>query len=205
MTRSSMSRWRHIVLALAAAMFLGGTCRAAMEPATSTGTNAAELADVQAVGVLERMGHYDEAETRCLKLLEQHPNNQTAKQLLGEIEEKKRHQDSPSGLQRQLEETIIPEVNVRDAAAGDVIDFLQTESQKRSGDKTPINFVWQAPEDAKTAKVTLNLRGVPLADILKYVTESAGLRYRVDPYAIVIYKAPPVEPNEPTPANVKPQ
>jgi hypothetical protein len=176
-----------------------------MEPATPTGTNAAELADVQTVTVLERMGHYDEAEARCLKLLEQNPNNQTVKQLLGEIEDKKRHQDSSSDLRRQLEETIIPEVNVRDAAAGDVIDFLQTESEKLSGGKNPINFVWQAPEDAKTAKVTLNLRGVPLADVLKYVTESAGLRYRIDPYAIVIYKPLPAAPKESAPANVKSQ
>jgi hypothetical protein len=205
MTRSSTARWRHIVLALVAVLFLDGTCRAAMEPATPTGTNTAELADVQTAAVLERMGHYDEAEARCLKLLEQNPNNQTVKQLLGEIEDKKRHQNSSSGLRRQLEETIVPEVNVRDATAADVIDFLQTESEKLSGGKNPINFVWQAPEDAKAAKVTLNLRGVPLADVLKYVTESAGLRYRVDPYAIVIYKPLPVAPNESTSANVKSQ
>ena len=37
----------------------------------------------------------------------------------------------------------------------------------------------------------MNLRHVPLADVLKYVTESAGLRYRVDPHAVVIYQAPP--------------
>jgi hypothetical protein len=169
------------------------------------GTNATEQADVQTVTVLERMGRYDEAEARCLKLLEQNPNNQTVKRLLGEIEDKKHHQDSSTGLRRQLEETIIPEVNVRDAVAGDVIDFLQTESEKRSGGKAPINFVWQAPEDAKTAKVTLNLRGVPLADVLRYVTESAGLRYRVDPYAIVIYKPLPSAPEGSAPANVKSQ
>jgi hypothetical protein len=190
MTQSNTARWCHTLFALAALLFLDGVCRAA-----TTGTNATEDADVQTVAVLERMGHYDEAEARCLKLLEQNPNDQAVKQLLGEIEDKKRHEDSSSSLQRQLEETIIPEVNVRDAAAADVIDFLQTESQKRSGDKTPINFVWQAPEDAKTAKVTLNLRGVPLADVLKYVTESAGLRYRIDTYAIVIYKPLPAATN----------
>jgi hypothetical protein len=194
MKQSSTASWRHTVLALAAAVFLGGACRAAMEPTALTGTNVTEQADVQTAAVLERMGHYDEAEARCLKLLEQNPNDQTVKQLLGEIEEKKRHQDSSSGLQRQLEETIIPEVNVRDAAAVDVIDFLQTESEKRSSSKTTINFVWQAPEDAKAAKVTLNLRGVPLSDVLKYVTESAGLRYRIDPYAVVIYKPSPATP-----------
>ena len=46
----------------------------------------------------------------------------------------------------------------------------------------------------KAAKVTLNLHSIPLGDVLKYVTESAGLRYRVDPHAIVIYKPLPIAP-----------
>jgi type II secretory pathway component GspD/PulD (secretin) len=65
--------------------------------------------------------------------------------------------------------------------AAAVIDCLQAESQK----------------------VTLNLRSVPLADVLKYVTESAGLRYRVDPHAVVIYQPPPAVPAEASPSNVK--
>ncbi|MGD1020295.1 MAG: STN domain-containing protein, partial [Verrucomicrobiia bacterium] len=102
-----------------------------------------------------------------------------------------------------LDEIIIPEVNFRGAGAADAIEVLQTESQKILGADNPINFVWQAPESFKIAKVTLDLRHVPLADVLKYVTESAGLRYRVDPYAVVIYQAPLAAPAESSPSNVK--
>ena len=110
-----------------------------------------------------------------------------------------------SNLRRKLETAIIPELNVHGAAVGDVIELLRTESQKVLKEKTPINFVWQAPEDLKTAKITLNLRNIPLADALKYVTESVGLRYRADAHAVVIYKPLPPSPNESAPANVKPQ
>ena len=89
---------------------------------------------------------------------------------------------------------MISELNVRDAPVTNVIEILRTESEKTSADKTAINFVWQAPESSKAATVTLNLHNIPLADVLKYVTESAGLRYRTDAHAVVIYKPLPTVP-----------
>jgi len=173
--------------------------------------NAATLTDdqmgemLQGAILLARMGLYDEAEQQCNKLLAQDPKQPTVKQLLGEIQEKKRQQDSSSDLRHKLDETMIHELNVRDAPVMDVIQILRTESEKASANKTAINFVWQAPESSKAAKVTLNLHNIPLADVLKYVTESAGLRYRADTHAVVIYKPLPTVPKESAPANVKPE
>jgi hypothetical protein len=65
--------------------------------------------------------------------------------------------------------------------------------------------VWQAPEASKVAKITLNLHNIPLGDVLRYVTESAGLRYRADTHAVVIYKPLPTAPKDSAPANVKPE
>lgn len=172
-------------------------------------TNGVKLTDeqlgdlFQGAVLMARMGLYDEAQARCIQILEQKPNDSNVKRLLGEIQDLKRQQNAPADLKGRLQGTVIPELNVRDAAVVDVIDFLQAEGQKNSKDKTPINFVWQAPENVKTAKVTLSLRKVPLADMLKYVTESVGLRYRVDAHAVVIYQAAPSAPKEAGSANVK--
>jgi hypothetical protein len=160
---------------------------------------------VNTVTILERMGRYDEAEARCLQVLQQNPSDAEAKRLLTEIQSL-RHKPGPSTSLRELLETIIiPEVNFREAGVADVIEFLKTESQKISGAQNPINFVWEAPESFKTAKITLSLRQVPLADALKYVTGISGLRYRVDPHAVVINEAPPPAPSDhfPLPSNVK--
>jgi hypothetical protein len=158
---------------------------------------------VKAVTILERMGRYDEAEARCLQVLQQNPNDAEAKRLLTEIQDL-RHKPGPStSLRESLETIIIPEVNFRGAGLAEVIDFLQVQSQKVSGADSPINFVWEAPETFKTAKVTLNLRSVPVADVLRYVTGSAGLRYRVDPHAVVIYQPSPAPPTESSPPNAK--
>ena len=196
---------------LAVAAFFLGTATWAAGEAAPTPSSAAKLTDdqmgemLQGAILLARMGLYDEAEQQCNKILAQDPKQPTVKQLLDEIQEKKRQQDSSSDLRHKLDDTVIHELNVRDATVLDVIELLRAESQKVSADKTPINFVWQAPEASKAAKVTLNLHNVPLGDVLKYVTESAGLRFRADTHAIVIYKPLPIAPKESAPANVKPE
>jgi hypothetical protein len=172
------------------------------------GTNAAapteeQSREMQVIVALERSGQYDEAEARCVRILEQRPNDQTAQRILGEIQERRRQQNPPADLRHSMGQIIIPEVSVREAAVGDVIDYLQTEGQKHSADKAPINFVWQAPVESKAAKVTLILRRVPLTDALKYATETTGLRYRVEAHAVVIYKPVPAAPQGSSPANVK--
>jgi hypothetical protein len=166
-------------------------------------TNAYLLTDQQAVILLEKAGRYDEAAARCAQMLQQDPNDPDARRLLAEVEDAKQKPHSSITLRATLDDIIIPEVNFRGAGAADVIEFLRTESQKVSGADNPINFVWEAPESFKTAKVTLNLRGVPLSDVLKYVTDSAGLRYRVDPYAVVIYQPPPAMPTDSSSSNAK--
>jgi hypothetical protein len=190
--------WCYAGLA-AAILLLGAGTWAAGDSATAT-TNAAKLTDdqmgemLQGAILLARMGLYDEAEKQCNKILAQEPNQPTVKQLLDEIQEKKRQENSPTDLRRKLNDTMIHELNVRDSPVTDVLETLRAESEKVSADKTAINIVWQAPESSKAAKVTLNLHNVPLADVLKYVTESAGLRYRADTHAIVIYKPLPAAP-----------
>jgi hypothetical protein len=149
---------------------------------------------LQGAILLARMGLYDEAEQQCNRILAQDPKQSTVKQLLDEIQEKKRLQGSATELRRKLDDTMIHELNVHDAPVTDVIEILRIESEKVSTDKTPINIVWQAPEGSKASKVTLNLHDVPLGDVLNYVTEGAGLRYRADAHAVVIYKPLPTVP-----------
>jgi hypothetical protein len=190
-----------------------GSVRAADEsaPATSSG---GKLTDdqmgemLQGAILLARMGLYNEAEQQCLKILAQEPNQATVKQLLDEIQEKKRQSGISSEVQHRLDSTIVHELNVQGAPVADVIDLLKAESQKGSKDKTPLNFVWQAPEESKAAKVTLSLREIPLADALRYAVEGAGLKYRADAHAVVIYKPLPPVPKDAAPTtsgNAKPE
>ncbi|HUI08226.1 MAG TPA: STN domain-containing protein [Verrucomicrobiae bacterium] len=198
-------------LCLCGCVALGSAVGTAGLPAAETNAVPAvrltdgQLSDMlQGAVLLARMGLYDEAEERCKQILAQQPDQPAVRQLLGEIQQKRREHAASGDLQRRLNETIIPEVSVRDAAVNDVIQFLKEQGQKLSGSNATINLVWEAPEDARTTKVTLNLRKIPLADALRYVTEIAGLRYRVDPQAVVIYKPLPTASKDSPPPNVKP-
>lgn len=208
MTRNRRRFWCCGVLVVVVACILSVKTQAGMQfevrPLGGTYTEE-QPNEIQAINSLRRNGLYDEAEARCLQILKQKPDDPTIKRLLAEIQsERGQQQNLSASLKRRIESVVIPEVNVREASIIEVIDFLKEQSQTLSADKAPINVVWEAPEEVKTAKVTLNLRNVPLADALKYVTESAGLRYRLDAHAVVIYRPPPAALRNAPPPNAKP-
>ena len=144
--------------------------------------------------MLSSKGLYAEAEVRLKRLAEVQPNEPTVIEML-RLVQLKLHDPSES-LTKKLAATIFPAVQFRAASPQDVIDYLRHESGKFSADKTEVNFVWQVPDSVQLPPITLSLKNIPLSDVLRYVTQLTGLRYRVEPYAVVIYKPDP---------NVKPE
>lgn len=202
-----------LLVAIAAVWLVGATLPArAADESKPAQTAQPQLSDdelgnllIEAV-MLKQRGLYDEAEERCKRILAQKPDQPTVKQLVVEIQGMRQRfgsqQQPESKLQKKLSEIIIPTVNFREAALGDVIEFLQQESGKLSADKTVVNFVWQAPEESRLKRVTLSLQKVSLSEVLRYAIHGTGLSYRLDPYAVVIYQpeksasaTPPAEPN----------
>jgi len=150
--------------------------------------------------MMARVGLYEEAAAACKEILAQKPDEPTVKRLLREIDDaqrRRKEQDPGYELRGRLEKITVSEVNFRQAAPADVIEFLNAETKKITGEKEGINFVWIVLADTKLNPVTLNLRHVPLTDVLGYVTQLAGLRYRVDAHAVVIYKPGPEKPIPP--------
>jgi hypothetical protein len=158
--------------------------------------------------MLQEQGFYAEAETRLKKLAEWQPDQVTIRHMLADVQRelRARQTDPATLLMRKLEAIIVPELVVREAAVGDVIELLQRQSEKLSLDKTAVNFVWQAPEEVKQTRVTLQLQKIPLLDAVRYVADVAKLKFRVDAYAVVIYKPepPPLPAPPPTEPDVKP-
>jgi hypothetical protein len=202
MTRNRAKVLHCIVLTFIAAFVQRVSAQATMEYETKPlgGTNVPapsgqQPTEIQVINLLRQTGHYNEAEARCRRILRQKPDDPVIKRLLAEIQSERAQQQSLSAsLRQKIDSLIVPEINVREASVSDVVNFLKEQAQALSADKASVNVIWEAPEETKTAKVTLSLREVPLADALKYVTESVGLRYRVDAHAIVIYLPPPAAP-----------
>jgi general secretion pathway protein D len=116
----------------------------------------------------------------------------------------------------KLNRIIIPRIDLRDATVREAVEFLKqrsreldtsTEEQEKRGVNIFLKLAAPAPVPApdlsaappiegSTAlppvggsadtKVTLSLTNVPLIEALRYLTELAGLKYKIEPYAVSI-------------------
>lgn len=147
---------------------------------------------------LIRLQRYDEAEAATMELLQRERNTQYAPLYLRQI------QAGRAALEEPLRQTIVPEVNFREAAFPDVVKFLGDMSAAHAPNKRPASFVLQVPPGTPLRPVTLNLRQVPLLDVLRYTTTAVGLEFRVEPHAVVIYKPQPAPARSPATATTPP-
>jgi hypothetical protein len=202
------SFWKTTLLIAVVPVILGGgLCASADEPAAkSAGTNApaptqAQLDELFAKAVdLHKYHRYDEAEVVARWILAQKPDNRDVQQLLEEITRARAslglEEDQTRKLKKKLDDILVSEINVRDADVRVVVKYLRDESGRLSPDKTPVNFVWLIPAEEKLPLVSMQLRKIPLSDAIRYMLTAAGLTYRVEPHAVVIYRdAPQPAPN----------
>ncbi|MBI5395484.1 MAG: hypothetical protein HZA91_09340 [Verrucomicrobia bacterium] len=159
-----------------------------------SGANPAVLVHVLHAKIknLIRLQRYDEAEAAVMDLVQRDRNSaQYAQQYLREIH------TGRAALEAPLRQIILPDVDFRDAALPDVVKFLGDMSAAHAPNKRPVSFILQLPPGAAVPRVTLNLHHVPLLDVLRYAISVAGLEFRVEPHAVVIYKPQPAAPAAP--------
>lgn len=95
-----------------------------------------------------------------------------------------------TAINEKLRSIIIPLVSFQDATIQEAVDFLRLKSKELDPYETDpaekgVNIVVQdAGEAANAARITLSLTQVPLGEALKYVTDLAGMRYKVDAFAV---------------------
>jgi hypothetical protein len=124
-------------------------------------------------------------------MLAERPDNPDIKKLKAEVRTVRiRIEGVPqsTGFRGMLEKMIVPEIHVRDANPRDVIDMLQRESKNLTLDGSVVNFVWLIPADQKLPGVSLSLEKVPMLDAVNYIAMAAGLSYRLDAHAVVLYQ-----------------
>ena len=165
---------------------LGGGSDVSTAPTTPTGNNTALLQTLcwKIEGLL-RQQRYDEAEVATLDLLQRFPNDEHPTSYLRQIQSARLVMEAP------LQKMIVPKVEFREATLSDVLGFLHQISGELAVDKKPVSFVFQAPPGAMLPTVTLSLQNVPMLDLIRYITATAGLSYKIEQHAVVIYKAQP--------------
>lgn len=146
-------------------------------------------------------GKLADAEQQAQFVLGTYPHYAPAVTLLKMI---RRADDGTSGqIGRKLDRIIIPRVNFRDALVESALDFLRDETRRLDPEKKGVNIVPNIPDDIKKRKITLDLVDVSAADLLRYIAEVGGFRYRIERSAVLISSDEPVKPGTPAaPATV---
>jgi general secretion pathway protein D len=115
-----------------------------------------------------------------------------------------------SNIHTKLKTIIITKISFEDTPVTTVFGFLKNRSRELDTDGIGVNFVLllrppkpaadapakDKPADAKPAAkaddtwqeptITIDMDNVPLGDVIRYICEGAGLRYKVEPSAVVI-------------------
>lgn len=84
-----------------------------------------------------------------------------------------------------------PSVQFVGATIDEAVEFLRMKSRdldetERDPSRKGVNIILKAGETPSTAQITLDLKDVPMEEALRYVTELAGMKYKVEPFAVLV-------------------
>ncbi len=118
--------------------------------------------------------------------------------LSGDDEEFIGEVDGSVATSQKLKQIRLPLISLDEATIQEAVDLLRIQSIQYDttgvGDKG-VNIVIKegssgdATASVANKRITLNLTDVPLEEALKYITDLGGLRYRVEPFAVVVVPA----------------
>jgi len=95
-------------------------------------------------------------------------------------------QASNFGIEQELKGIILPSLDFTTVSIEEATSFLTSKSKELDPDHKGVNFIIQ-PLASTTAKpISLTLNAVPLGEALRYVCQLAGVKYKVQDYAISI-------------------
>ncbi len=87
-------------------------------------------------------------------------------------------------IQRKLRELIITQIDFSEATVGEVMEYLRVRTRDLDPTGKGIDFVNGVPADQPLKPVSLNLREVPVEEVLRYVADIAGITYKVEEFAV---------------------
>jgi len=94
-------------------------------------------------------------------------------------------------INRKLDEIIIPRINFTDAKISEAVEYLRERSaalDTEGGEdgERGVNIVLKLDAAAASQTVTTELANLPLREALVYITNLANLKFKIEPYAVLI-------------------
>jgi hypothetical protein len=114
------------------------------------------------------------------------PKNIIARNFLRQIAVAEARAPKGNEMERQLSSVIMPKVEFQEATLASALEYLRQQVTKVSGGKSSVNFVVQLPPEQVNAPVTINLRNVPVTEVIRYLGDLANLKFEYEKYAIKV-------------------
>lgn len=80
---------------------------------------------------------------------------------------------------------IFPHVQFHEAKLSEVLDYLRMKSMELDPDKQGVDLIMK-PGTPDGASITLDLKDMPLNEVLRYATELSGTKAVYEPYAVTV-------------------
>jgi|UniRef100_UPI0037830123 general secretion pathway protein D len=87
-------------------------------------------------------------------------------------------------ITQKLRTLIFPQVDFAGATLDEVAELLRVRSRDLDPQGAGINFILNVPPESRNKPISLNLRDVPMEEVLRYVSEMSGVSYKVDDHAV---------------------
>src|SRR5436190_19633854 len=86
---------------------------------------------------------------------------------------------------------IFPQVQFQGASVEEAVEFLRIKSRdydvfERDPSKKGVNLIIKPGVAPSTAQISLDLKDVPMAEALKYITELGQMKYKIEAFAVVV-------------------
>ena len=110
------------------------------------------------------------------------------------IEQPQMDSRGSQAINNKLDSIMIPRIDFTDSSIKEALDFIKkraSDLDEGDSDNKGINIVLKLPPTSSDASypITLSLSDVPLREALRYVTEAANLKIKVETHAVVVVLA----------------
>ena len=86
----------------------------------------------------------------------------------------------------RMDRIIIPQIEFEDADAATVLDWISSRSAKYDPNKRGVVINKSFPESSDNWRVSINMRNIPMSEVIRYICQQTGLKYRIDTDSIYV-------------------
>jgi general secretion pathway protein D len=110
------------------------------------------------------------------------------------VEQPQMDSKGSQAINNKLDTIIIPRIDFTDSSIKEALDFIKKRAadlDTGDSDNKGINIILKLKPDSPDASypITLSLSDVPLREALRYVTEAANLKIKIETHAVVVVPA----------------